>query len=123
MNFLGHPWQIWAAALIAVSVKITMPGAPKSLTSRFISVFVALLSGVILYLPVAEMLGWGASMHVPIAIIISLTAENLMQVFAEYQIYYYDGLENVIRVLSSYIGTPKEVLIPATVNSISSCFS
>lgn len=79
MNFLGHPWQIWAAALIAVSVKITSPGAPKSLTSRFISIFVALLSGVILYLPVVGAIGWGASMHVPVAIIISLTAENLMR--------------------------------------------
>lgn len=79
MNFLGHPWQIWAAALIAVSVKITMPGAPKSLTSRLISVFVALLSGVILYMPVVEMVGWGVGMHVPVAIIISLTAENFMR--------------------------------------------
>lgn len=79
MNFLGHPWQIWAAALIAVSVKITMPGAPKSPTSKIISIFVALLSGVILYLPVVDLVGWGASMHVPVAIIISLTAENFMR--------------------------------------------
>ena len=70
----------------------------------------------------ANLLAKDADAKDAIIVIQKLTAENLKQVYAEYQIYYYNGLDNLIRVLSSYIGTPKEVLIPATVNSIISCF-
>ena len=70
----------------------------------------------------ANLLAKGADAKDAIMVIERLSAEQLKRTFAEYQIYYYDGIDNLIKVLSSYIGTPKEVLIPATVNSIISSF-
>ena len=45
-----------------------------------------------------------------------------IQFYAEYQLYYYGGLENLIQKLKQYIGTPKEILIPTTLYSINSTF-
>lgn len=70
----------------------------------------------------ANLLAKGADAKDAIMVIEKLSAEHLKRTFAEYQIYYYEGLDNLIKVLSSYIGTPKEVLIPATVNSIISSY-
>lgn len=71
----------------------------------------------------ANLLAKDADVKDAIMVVKKLSDENLKKVFAEYQIYYYDGLDNLIRVLSNYIGTPKEVLIPPTVNSIVSCLN
>jgi len=70
----------------------------------------------------ANLLAKGADAKDAIMVIEKLSAEHLKRTFAEYQIYYYEGLDNLIKVLSSYIGTPKEFLIPATVNSIISSY-
>jgi hypothetical protein len=85
MTFFGYPWQIWAASFMAVMVKLSMASsAPTTWIARVSTIAVALFSGLILYLPVVEMLGLSASWHVPVAIIISLTAENVMKNIAEF---------------------------------------
>ena len=71
----------------------------------------------------ANLLAKNADTKDAMMVIRKLSAENLKHIFAEYQIYYYEGLGNLIQVLSGYIGTPKEVFIPATVNSIISSYN
>lgn len=84
MNFLGHPLEIWAASFMVVVVKLNMLGSsPTSWMAKLSTIAVALFSGLILYLPLVEMLGLSASWHVPVAIIISLTAENVMKSIVE----------------------------------------
>ncbi len=47
-----------------------------------------------------------------------LRKENLFRFFAEYQLYYYGGFEQLLLTLSNYVGTKKESIIPSTIASI-----
>lgn len=78
MLFLGYPIEIWAASFVAVLIKIS---ANKKLTilGAFTTVIVALFSGVILYQPILAMFALDSTWAIPLAIIIALSAENLMK--------------------------------------------
>lgn len=82
MNFLGYPIEIWAAAIIAVFVKLQASNT-LTLFGAITTVVIALLSGVFLYTPIAAILSLGTSWHIPLAIIIALSAENLMKAIVE----------------------------------------
>lgn len=77
MVFLGHPIEIWAAILIAVMIKLR---SSKNLTKYgyATTIGVAVLSGLFLYAPLITLIGLSASWEIPIAILIGLTAENIM---------------------------------------------
>lgn len=77
MVFLGHPIEIWAAILIAVMIKLR---SSKNLTmyGYLTTIGIAVLSGLFLYTPLIALIGLSASWEIPIAILIGLTAENIM---------------------------------------------
>lgn len=78
MVFLGFPIEIWLAVSLAVMMKIRNS---KNLTiiGYVTTIGISMLSGVLLYMPVIELLTLSASWHIPVAILVSLTAENIMQ--------------------------------------------
>lgn len=78
MNIFGHPIEIWFASFVAVMFKLKMT-SKWTVIETVTTISIALFSGVILYIPVTELLNLSASWHVPMAILISLTAENLMK--------------------------------------------
>lgn len=82
MNFLGYPIEIWAAAIVAVFVKLQTSNT-LTLFGAIATTVIALFSGVFLYLPIATMLSLSVSWHMPLAIIIALSAENLMKAIVE----------------------------------------
>lgn len=85
MQILSHPVEIWIAASLAVLVKLT--GLKGSTTIGIFgtatTILVALLSGVIFYIPIMELLSLGSSWAIPTAILIALTAENIMKTIVE----------------------------------------
>ena len=52
-----------------------------------------------------------------------MNKKNLFRFFAEYQLYYYGGFEQLVLTLSKYVGTEKESIIPLTIVSIRHTFS
>lgn len=82
MNFLGYPVEIWAAAIVAVFVKLQTSNT-LTIFGAIATTIIALFSGVFLYLPIASMLSLSVSWHMPLAIIIALSAENLMKAIVE----------------------------------------
>lgn len=78
MLFFGYPIEIWIASGIAVLIKISS-NKKLTLLGAFTTVFVALFSGVILYQPFLVMLSLEQTWAIPLAIVIALSAENLMK--------------------------------------------
>lgn len=78
MNFFGYPIEIWLASLIAVMFRLKKTES-WTIIGVLSSVAISLFSGLILYMPMVELLSLSASWHVPIAILIALTAENVME--------------------------------------------
>ena len=82
MNIWGYPLEIWLAGLIGVFIrlqtsnKLTWLGAMST-------VVVAMAASLVLYLPVTELLSLSETWHVPVAVIIALTAENIMKSLVE----------------------------------------
>lgn len=83
MKFLGYPIEIWAASLIAVIVKLQTSNR-LSLIGVISTVIVAMGSSLLLYIPVCDMMGYGSDAHVIVAVLIALTAENLMKAVVEF---------------------------------------
>jgi ABC-type uncharacterized transport system permease subunit len=82
MSFFGYPIEIWIGAIIAVIIKLK---SAKRLNwiGACITVFVGVGAGLILYQPAMELLGLAKSWEVVVAILLSLSAENLMKVLVE----------------------------------------
>ncbi|MGR3749600.1 hypothetical protein [Paracoccus sp. (in: a-proteobacteria)] len=83
MLFLNYPTEIWLAVLIAVIVRLK-----SSLTlgwfGALTTVIVAAGSGVLLYEPLADLCGLSSNTHTMLAVLIALTAENLMKMLVDY---------------------------------------
>jgi len=78
MSFFGFPIEIWIASLIAVMFRLKKTES-WTVIGVMSSVSIALFSGLILYMPVVELLSLSSSWHVPIAILIAITFENIME--------------------------------------------
>lgn len=78
MNFFGYPLEIWLAAFVAVMFKLKMT-SKWTIVGVVSTVGIAMFSGLILYLPMVELLKLSSSWNVPVAILIALTAENVMK--------------------------------------------
>lgn len=78
MTFLGFPIEIWLAVLLAVMIKIRN-AKNLNVVGYVTTIAISLISGVLLYMPVVELLSLSPSWHIPIAILVSLSAENIMQ--------------------------------------------
>lgn len=82
MILLGYPLEIWIAAGIAVFVRIQSSNRLTWLGS-ITTVSVGVFSGLILYEPLAMLIGLSTTWHVLLAIIIALSSENLMKAIVE----------------------------------------
>jgi len=51
-----------------------------------------------------------------------MQSDGICRVFAEYQLFYYGGIESVIDKLSEYVGTQKESVIPTTLYALIQTF-
>ncbi len=82
MLFLGHPVEIWAGLVVSIIVKLK---ASKALTivGAITTTIVGLGAGVLTYQWALKLLGLDESWSVPLAILIALTAENIMKNFVE----------------------------------------
>ena len=78
MNFFGYPMEMWFASFVAVMFKLKMT-SNWTIVGTITTVSIAMFSGLILYLPIVELLELSASWKVPVAILVSLTAENIMK--------------------------------------------
>lgn len=78
MTFLGFPIEIWLAVFLAVMIKIRN-AENLNVIGYITTIAISLISGVLLYMPVVELLSLSPSWHIPIAILVSLSAENIMQ--------------------------------------------
>lgn len=78
----GTSWEVIGAVFVATLVRLS---TSKKLTffSAFITSAVGMFSGLILYSPLVDMFGLSQSAEIPMAIIVALTAENLMRSFVE----------------------------------------
>ncbi len=83
MKFLTYPIEIWAAVLVAVVVKLQTSNR-LTLIGTISTVIVAVISSLTLHQPVTDMMGWETDAHVIVAVIIALTAENLMKAIVEF---------------------------------------
>ena len=83
MKFLTYPIEIWAAVAVAIVVKLQTSNR-LTLLGVVSTVIVAMGSSLLLYVPITEMMGWGADAHVVVAVILALTAENLMKAIVEF---------------------------------------
>lgn len=78
MTFLGFPIEIWLAVFLAVMIKIRN-AENLNVIGYITTIAISLISGVLLYMPVVELLSLSPSWRIPIAILVSLSAENIMQ--------------------------------------------
>jgi hypothetical protein len=82
MNILGYPIEIWIAGLIGVFIRLQTSNR-LTLLGATTTVIVAMAASLILHGPIVALLGLSVSWNVPVAVIIALTAENLMKAFVE----------------------------------------
>lgn len=78
MLLFGYPIQIWIACIVAILVKLQ---STRSLTvfGVITTVAVAMGSGVLLYGPMLALLSLEATWSIPMAIILALSAENILK--------------------------------------------
>lgn len=79
---MGSPYEIWIASIIAVIIKLKSTKHLNRIGAG-ITIFVGVGAGVILYRPVIELMGVSPSWDVVVAILLALSAENLMKVLVE----------------------------------------
>lgn len=82
MLFLGFPLKVWAAVLIAVLIKLQSTKT-LSILGAIVTIAVGTGAGVLLYGPVLELLSLPAHWEIIVAILVALSAENLMRSFVE----------------------------------------
>lgn len=82
MHIFGYPIEIWFAAFVAMLIRLQTSNTLTAL-GAIVTVCVALFAGVILYQPVMLVFGLGEAWAIPIAIIVALSAENLMKAIVE----------------------------------------
>lgn len=82
MQFLGYPMEIWLAAIVAMLIRLQTSNT-LTILGATTTVIVALFAGVILYEPIIILFGLSESWSIPIAIIVALSAENLMKAIVE----------------------------------------
>jgi hypothetical protein len=82
MLFLGFPIKIWIAVIIAALIKL-QSSKTLSVLGVLVTISVGIGAGVILYGPAIELLSLSPSWEIFIAILIALSAENLMRSFVE----------------------------------------
>ncbi|MBQ2262720.1 MAG: hypothetical protein II336_15280 [Loktanella sp.] len=80
--FLGYPLEIWLASFVAVIIRL-QTSSTLTFFGAASTVIVALLTGVILYEQIVDLLGLSESWSVPVAIIVALSAENIMKIIVE----------------------------------------
>ena len=82
MNFFNYPFEIWIATIVAVLVKLR---AETKLTLFGVATItlIGIGSGVIFYAPLTAAFGLSIAWQVPMACLITLTADNVMRVFLE----------------------------------------
>ena len=78
MSILGYPIEIWIAVLVAVVVRLKT-SVTLNWTGAFATILVAVGSGVVLFKPITALVGLGSNWEPIMAILIALTAENLMK--------------------------------------------
>lgn len=84
MQIFSHPVEIWLGILLAVLIKLR--GANFEILGFFgtaATVLISIISGVIFYVPIMDLLSLGPSWAIPTAILIALTAENLLKTVTE----------------------------------------
>lgn len=80
--FLGFPYEIWIAVIISVLVRLrAMKGA--TIVSTIITIIVALCAGMWLHEPFMVIMNLSETWTIPIAILIALSAENVMKGIVE----------------------------------------
>ena len=84
-----YGYDLWAATIIAVLIKLKASGIVVK-TSKFLTVFgvvstifISIASGMLLHVPLMELFGLSESWTIPMAILVALTAENLMKTFVD----------------------------------------
>lgn len=82
MNFLGHTYEVWAAVVVAVLVRLRSAQRHTPLNS-LVTVVVALGSGILLYDDFVNLFSLSSGWEIPMAILIALTAENIMNVLID----------------------------------------
>lgn len=82
MLFLGYPIEVWIAAFIAVIIKL-QSSKRLTLLGAITTVIVGVGAGVLLYAPIVSLFSLSSSWEVIVAILIALSAENLMKSFVE----------------------------------------
>lgn len=78
MNILNYPLEIWIAVFVAVVVRLKT-SVTLNWTEAISTILVAVGSGVVLYQPITTLVGLGSDWSLLMAILIALTAENLMK--------------------------------------------
>ena len=82
MSLFGYPIEIWVA--IAVSILIKLQSNKRlTLLGAITTVSVALASGLLLYQPIVVLFSLSPSWEIIVAILVALTAENLMKTLVE----------------------------------------
>lgn len=79
---LGYPIEIWIALGVAILIKI-QSNKKLSILATITSVIVALSAGLLLYKPIIALLALGQNWEMIVAILIALTAENIMRSVVE----------------------------------------
>ncbi|MFN3895723.1 MAG: hypothetical protein ACK4KU_14435 [Acinetobacter sp.] len=80
--FFGYPVEIWLASLVAVIIRLQTADRLTVLGAAA-TILVALLAGILLYGPIIVLLGLSQTWAVPMAIIVALSAENIMKIIVE----------------------------------------
>tara|TARA_R110000796_G_scaffold11041_1_gene36887 strand:+ start:710 stop:1012 length:303 start_codon:yes stop_codon:yes gene_type:complete len=81
MKFI-YPLEIWIAVFLAIIIKLQTSNRLTFL-GVVITIFVATASALLFHLPIVAMMGWGPDSNVVVAVVLALTAENLMKAIVE----------------------------------------
>lgn len=82
MLLFGYPVEIWVATIIAVLIKL-QSSKTLSVLGVITTIVVGVGAGVILYGPVITLFALSNTWEIIVAILIALSAENLMKSFVE----------------------------------------
>ena len=78
----GYPIEIWIALAVSILIKL-QSNKRLSLLGAITTVAVALFSGLLLYGPIVSLFALSNSWEIIVAILVALTAENLMKTIVE----------------------------------------
>lgn len=77
-NLLGYPFEIWLIVFAAVLVRVGIVSRDTILSS-IITVVVGITVGIYMHMPVLNLLGLTHEWIYLVAVLVTLTAENLMR--------------------------------------------